>query len=93
MRPYGLVGLWIGQDRLAKTLTPYIIYRGCACACACVCACADINSTSTENERNHEPNLLLYILFIYGRMGCNLRLCGKSAKMLNLVMKIIFKMS
>ena len=71
MRSYGLIGRWIGQDRLAKTLTPYIIYRGCACACACVCACADINSTSTENERNHQPNLLLYILFIYGRMGCN----------------------
>ena len=27
--------------------------------------------TSTENERNHQPNLLLYILFIYGLMGCN----------------------
>ena len=50
-------------------------------------------STSTENERIHQPNLLLYILFIYGRMGCNLGLVGKSAKMLNLVMKIIFKMS
>ena len=83
MRPYGLVGLWIGQDRLAKTTSPYIIYRGCACA----------DSTSTENERIHQPDLLLYILFIYGRMGCNLRLNGKSEKMLNLVMKIIFKMS
>ena len=49
--------------------------------------------SSTENERTHQPNLLLYILFIYGRMGCNLELDGKSAKMLNLVMKIIFKMS
>ena len=49
--------------------------------------------TSTENERNQQPNLLLYILFIYGRMGCNLGLVGKSVKMLNLVMKIIFKMS
>ena len=50
-------------------------------------------STSTENERNHQPNLLLYILFIYGRMGCNLGFGGKSVKMLNLIMKIIFKMS
>ena len=91
MRPYGLLGRRIRQDRLAKTTSPYIIYIGCACVCACACACAD--STSTENERNHQPNLLLYILFIYGRMGCNLRLDGKSAKMLNLVMKIIFKMS
>ena len=88
MRPYGKRA---GQDRLAKTTSPYIIYRGCACACVCVCACVD--STSTENERNHQPNLLLYILFIYGRNGCNLGLDGKSAKMLNLVMKIIFKMS
>ena len=78
MRPYGKR---VGQDRLAKTTSPYIIYRGCA------------DSTSTENERNHQPNMLLYILFIYGRMGCNLGLDGKSAKMLNLVMKIIFKMS
>ena len=52
-----------GQDRLAKTTSPYIIYRGCACACA--------DSTLTENERNQQPNLLLYILFIYGRMRCN----------------------
>ena len=93
MRPYGLVGWRIGQDRLAKTTSPYIIYRGCACVCACTCACACADSTSTENERNHQPNLLLYILFIYGRNGCNLGLVGKSAKMLNLVMKIIFKMS
>ena len=56
MRPYGKR---VGQDRLAKTTSPYIIYRGCA------------DSTSTENERNHQPNMLLYILFIYGRMGCN----------------------
>ena len=28
-------------------------------------------STSTENERNHQPNLLLYILFIYALMRCN----------------------
>ena len=87
MRPYGLVGRRIGQDRLAKTPSPYIIYIGCACACVCA------DSTSTENERNQQPNLLLYIVFIYGRMGCNLGLDGKSAKMLNLVMKIIFKMS
>ena len=68
-----------------KMTSPYIIYRGCACVCA--------DSTSTKNERNQQPNLLLYILFIYGLMGCNLGLVGKSAKMLNLVMKIIFKMS
>ena len=49
--------------------------------------------TLTENERIHQPNLLLYIVFIYGWMGCNFILDGKSAKMLNLVMKIIFKMS
>ena len=77
MRPYGKRAR---QDRLAKTPSPYIIYI------------EDV-PTSTENERNHQPNLLLYILFIYGRMGCNLGLDGKSAKMLNLVMKIIFKMS
>ena len=70
MRPYGLVGRRIGQDRLAKTTSPYIIYRGCACVYVYVYACAD--STSTENERNHQPNLLLYILFIYGLMGYNL---------------------
>ena len=86
MRPYGRR---VGQDKLEKTTSPYIIYRGCACVY--VYACAD--STSTENERNHQPNLLLYILFIYGWMGCNLGLDGKSAKMLNLIMKIIFKMS
>ena len=63
MRPYGLLGRRIGQDRLTKTTSPYIIYIGCACVCA--------DSTSTENERNHQPNLLLYILFIYGWMGCN----------------------
>ena len=34
-----------------------------------------------------------YILFIYGWMGYNLGLNGKTAKMLNLIMKIIFKMS
>ena len=66
-----------------KTTSPYIIYRGCA----------DSTLTSTENERIQQPNLLLYILFIYAHMGCNLELVGKSAKMLNLVMKIIFKMS
>ena len=48
-------------------------------------------SPSTENERNHQPNLLLYIVFIYDWMGCNLGLDGKSAKMLNLVMKIILR--
>ena len=50
MRPYGKR---VGQDRLAKTTSPYIIYI------------EDV-PTSTENERNHQPNLLLYILFIYG---------------------------
>ena len=44
-----------------KMTSPYIIYIGCA----------DSTSTSTENERNHQPNLLLYILFIYGLVGCN----------------------
>ena len=77
MRPYGKRAR---QDRLAKTTSPYIIYI------------EDV-PTSTENERNQQPNLLLYILFIYGWMGCKLGLDGKSEKMLNLVMKIIFKMS
>lgn len=40
MRPYGRR---IGQDRLAKTTSPYIIYKGCACVC--VCACADLDLT------------------------------------------------
>ena len=66
-----LYGKRVGQDRLAKTTSPYIIYRGCTFACAYACVCADSTSPSTENERNHQPNLLLYILFIYGRMGCN----------------------
>ena len=55
MRPYGKRAR---QDRLAKTTSPYIIYI------------EDV-PTSTENERNHQPNLLLYILFIYALMRCN----------------------
>ena len=43
MRPYGLVGRRVGQDRLTKIPSPYIIYRGCACSCVCACACADLN--------------------------------------------------
>ena len=51
MRPYGKR---VGQDRLAKTLTPYIIYEDVLV----------LVSTSTENERNQQPNLLLYTIYL-----------------------------
>ena len=41
MRPYGLFGRRKGQDRLTKTTSPYIIYRGCACVCAYACVDLD----------------------------------------------------
>ena len=57
MRFYGLFGRGIGQDRLAKTTSPYI--KGVSVLVSVP------TSTSTENERNHQPNLLLYTIYLW----------------------------
>ena len=80
MRPYGKR---VGQDRLAKTTSPYIIYRMRLCR------------PRPRPRMNAIINPICCYIYYLSMVGWDviLYLDGKSAKMLNLIMKIIFKMS
>lgn len=88
MRSYGKR---VGQGRLAKTHTPYIIYRMCLCLCLRLCLCLCRPRPRMNAIINPICCYIYYLSMI--KWDVILYLDAKSAKMLNLVMKIIFKMS
>ena len=93
MRPYGLFGSRkvVGQDMTVqtKTLSPYIIYRMCLCLCLCLCR------PRPRPRMNAIINPICCYIYYLSMVGWDVILywIGKSVKMLNLIMKNIFKMS